>query len=85
MRPKDSNKHLTAWLQRSCSGFAGSDEEVREIGSTAEMAALHQAMQLVSQVAGNPSWVTEHDMHGDLDKALRALLRLTRIRRHDSV
>lgn len=85
MEPQTPNKILTAWLKRYCSGFADTDEELAEMGSTAEMAALHQAMQLISQVAGNPSWATEHDTHGDLDTALRALLRLTRIRRNDSV
>lgn len=85
MAPQGPNKILTAWLQQFCSGFASNDEEVLEMGSTAEMAALHQAMQLVSQVAGNPSWALENDRHGDLDTALRALLRLTRIRRNDSV
>lgn len=82
---QDPNRNLTAWLRRTCSGFAHTDEEVLEMGSTPEMTALRQALRLVSEVASNQGWAEMNDASGDLETAMRALLKVTRIRRHDSV
>lgn len=85
MAPQGPNKILTAWIRHYCSGFAGTDEEVREMSSTPEMAALRSALYLIGSVTSNPAWVDENDPDGNLEDIMRALLKVTRIRRHDSV
>lgn len=85
MVPQGPNKIQTAWIRQHCAGFAGTDEEVREMSSTPEMAALRSAMYLVGSVTSNPAWVEAHDSDGDLEDVMRALLKVTRIRRNESV
>lgn len=80
----NSRCEAAGYIRRTCD-FARTDNDVGRLQGTPQMRALHHALGLIGTVASDVYWVDAYDEDRTLEDAMEILLRITRVRRSESV